>query len=316
MRRQVRERLLLPLLLPAGILVAMAAVLFGFSRILLAVEGAPATTTALLVAGAVVVVSAIAASRAQIRMSTILSMIGATAGVAMLAGGISLAVVSEGEAEGPGGEGPGPGALGLTIVAQNIAFDTTTIELPADTPTTITMDNRDAGVQHNIAIYTDDSRSEILFQGELLTGPGTIGYQIPPLPAGEYYFQCDVHPSMNGTVVVAEAAGPPDGGDGGAGDGGGGPSALTVVAQNIAFDTATIELPVDTPTTITMDNRDAGVQHNIAIYTDDSLSEELFSGELLTGPGTIEYQIPPLPAGEYYFLCIVHPNMNGTVVVG
>jgi hypothetical protein len=28
-------------------------------------------------------------------------------------------------------------------------------------------------------------------------------YEIPPLPAGEDYFQCDVHPNMNGTVIVA-----------------------------------------------------------------------------------------------------------------
>lgn len=207
MRGDVRDRLLLPILLPVGILVTMAAVLFGFSRILLAVEGTPATTTALLVAGAIVVVSAIAASRSQVRMSTIVSMVGATAGVAMLAGGIALAVVADGGAEGPGGEPGGPpggdgGAPGLTIVAENIAFDTSLIELVADTPTTITMDNRDAGVQHNVAIYADDSRSEELFNGELFTGPGTIGYQIPALPPGEYYFLCIVHPNMNGTVRV------------------------------------------------------------------------------------------------------------------
>ena len=38
-------------------------------------------------------------------------------------------------------------------------------------------------------------------------------------------------------------------------------------------------------------------------------------GELITGPDEIQYEIPALDAGEYYFLCIVHPTMNGTVVV-
>ena len=321
MRRDVRDRLLLPILLPIGILVAMTAVLFGFSRILLAIEGTPATTTALVVAAAIVAVSAIAASRPLIRMSTIASMVGATAGVAMLAGGIALAVVAGGEGEGPGREPGGPpgdgGGPSITVVAENLAFDTGRIEIPADTPVTITMDNRDAGVQHNIAIYADDSLSEVLFQGELHTGPGTIDYAIPPLPPGEYYFQCDVHPNMNGVVVVTGGGGQPGDGEGGdGGDDGGGPSALTIVAQNIAFDTDTIALPADTATTITMDNRDAGVQHNVAIYTDGSLSEELFNGDLFTGPGAIDYQIPALPSGEYYFLCIVHPNMNGTVRVG
>jgi plastocyanin len=91
---------------------------------------------------------------------------------------------------------------------------------------------------------------------------------------------------------------------------------VTVVAQNIAFDTAQIDLPADAPTTITFDNRDAGMQHNIAIYNDSSLAENLFTGDIVTGPATAEYQVPGLPAGEYYFHCDVHPNMSGSVVVG
>ena len=88
-----------------------------------------------------------------------------------------------------------------------------------------------------------------------------------------------------------------------------------MVAQNIAFDTATISLPAGQPSSITFDNRDAGTQHNIVIATDSSLSTQLFNGELITGPATIEYAIPALEAGEYYFLCLVHPTMNGSVLV-
>jgi hypothetical protein len=49
--------------------------------------------------------------------------------------------------------------------------------------------------------------------------------------------------------------------------------------------------------------------------TDDTLSGAVH-GALITGPDSAEYAIPALPPGEYYFLCIVHPDMNGTVVVG
>jgi len=45
------------------------------------------------------------------------------------------------------------------------------------------------------------------------------------------------------------------------------------------------------------------------------MTDELFNGDLITGVASVEYTIPPLPAGEYFFVCIVHPNMNGTVVV-
>ena len=45
MSRPVRDRLVLPVLLPLGILVALGLVLFGFSRILLAVSATAAVTT-------------------------------------------------------------------------------------------------------------------------------------------------------------------------------------------------------------------------------------------------------------------------------
>jgi plastocyanin len=207
------------------------------------------------------------------------------------------------------------------VSAQNVAFDTDTIHLPPDAPATITFDNRDAGVQHNISIYADDTLGEILFQGEIITGPDTIDYEVGPLEAGEYYFQCDVHPNMNGTVVVGEGGGPPPqpeptGATGATGGGeGGGAEPSTVVAQGIVFDTAEISLPAGRESSLTFDNRDAGIPHNIAIYPDQNLGEPLFQGELITGPDTIEYRIPALEAGEYYFHCDVHPSMNGSVTV-
>jgi plastocyanin len=220
----------------------------------------------------------------------------------------------------------------VSITAQNIAFDTNCIEVPAGEPFQIEFTNNDDGVPHNVAAYPNADQTSpdaALFQGEVFNGVDTRTYQVDPLEAGEYYFHCDVHPQMNGTLRVVEGGGGGGGGGttgatGGTGatgatgaTGGGGGGGLTVTAANITFDTDTIQLPADTATTITFVNEDAGVQHNIAIYRDDSLSEELFNGDIITGPDTIEYQIDPLPAGEYYFVCVVHPTtMFGTVVVG
>jgi plastocyanin len=210
----------------------------------------------------------------------------------------------------------------VEMTASGLEFDTGCIEVPAGEPFTIAFGNEDPD-QHNVAIYPSaEELTNPLFRGDIIGGPDTIEYDVPTLDAGEYYFQCDVHPTMNGSVVVVEEGaggdGGGDGGDGGGdgdgeGDGGQG-AAITVTAQNIAFDTDTIELPANTESTITFVNEDTA-PHNIAIYADDTLAENLFRGEQITA-GTIDYDVPPLDAGEYYFQCDVHPTMNGTVAVG
>ena len=88
-----------------------------------------------------------------------------------------------------------------------------------------------------------------------------------------------------------------------------------MTAKDLAFDTSTIELTAGQVTTLTFSNQDPGVQHDIAIYEDDTLAVELFKGEIITGPDEIGYEIPALDPGTYYFLCLVHPTMNGSVVV-
>jgi plastocyanin len=309
-RPALRDRLVLPILLPIGIVVVIAGILYGFSRILLSITPTAAWITAGVVATGILVTASIAAGRKQVRISTIGAMLGAIAGVAMLAGGVALAVVG-GETEGPGGEQKPVVAL----AAFNIAFEPTSLDVPAGQAFTLRFNNRDANTQHNVEIFQEkDFSGQPLFAGDLVTGVRTVNYAVDALQAGTYYFRCIVHANMTGEMQAAETGGSPGGGGpGGGGPGGGG---VTVVAQNIAFDTAQIDLPADAPTTITFDNRDAGVPHNIAIYNDSSLAENLFTGDIVTGPATAEYQVPALPAGEYYFHCDVHPNMSGSVVVG
>ena len=105
---------------------------------------------------------------------------------------------------GGGGQGGGSGASTTTVTASGVAFDTSTIDLPAGEASTIHFVNQDSGVQHNIAIYPSaNDLANPLFRGDLLTGPGETDYAIDPLEAGTYHFQCDVHPTMNGTVNVS-----------------------------------------------------------------------------------------------------------------
>lgn len=89
----------------------------------------------------------------------------------------------------------------ITMSAENLAFSASCIEVPADTAFTITFENKE-DVPHNIAIFTDDSKSDDLFKGEIVTAT-SVTYNVPALPAGEYYFDCEVHPDMNGSVTAS-----------------------------------------------------------------------------------------------------------------
>jgi plastocyanin len=115
-------------------------------------------------------------------------------------------VVAEGSGGGGagGGSGGGGGATTSAVVAMGLAFDTSTITLPAGKPVTLVFDNQDAGVPHNIAIFPSSTDlANPLFRGETFNGVATKDYAIPALEPGEYYFHCDVHPTMYGTVVVS-----------------------------------------------------------------------------------------------------------------
>ena len=104
--------------------------------------------------------------------------------------------------------------------------------------------------------------------------------------------------------------------DGGEGGPGGGPAVVTVVAQNIKFDKSSITATAGLDVTVTLDNRDAGVLHNIAFYTNRSATSKIFGGPIITGPATDTSKFTAPGAGNYFFRCDVHPDtMTGSFVV-
>ncbi len=89
-----------------------------------------------------------------------------------------------------------------TVVAKALAFDTDEIDLPAGQPTHphVRQRGRRRPAQHRdlqrrLAVRDACSRAS--------SSPGSRPrtMQIPALERGTYYFHCDVHPTMNGTVV-------------------------------------------------------------------------------------------------------------------
>jgi plastocyanin len=219
--RDTKDRLLLPIFIPLAAVVALAFVILAFSRILLAVPQEAATPIALAMALNVLTGAALFASLPRLRSWVVKGVLVVGAVILAVGAVTSMAVSGELEelfkgeekaaAEGPGAEPgtepgmsppPPPPDSSTGIIASGIAFDVSELNLPAGEENTLPFDNRDAGIPHNVSIYTEQG-GEALFEGEIITGPAKVDYQVPALDPGSFYFQCDVHPQMSGAVNVA-----------------------------------------------------------------------------------------------------------------
>ena len=91
-------------------------------------------------------------------------------------------------------------ANGPTIVAKDMKFQTTSVEVKAGTNVTVHFDNQDSA-PHNVAIYKDASASEKISVGDVVSS-SKKDQVVPALAAGSYFFRCDVHTNMTGTLLV------------------------------------------------------------------------------------------------------------------
>jgi plastocyanin len=85
-----------------------------------------------------------------------------------------------------------------TIVAEDISFDVTALEVDVGMEVILTFDNRDANVPHNLHVRG----AGIDLATPILPGPVVQTLTVTFTEPGQYEFVCDVHPEMRGTIVV------------------------------------------------------------------------------------------------------------------
>jgi plastocyanin len=219
---EIRFSAPLPILIPLAALAAIAVIAFLFSRVLLAVPREAAILIAIVMAANILGGFAFAALRPKLSRSQRIEL-AMVIGYPLLIGIVIAQLGFGAPAEEASAEAGGASAVegDAVLVAENLAFDTDAIELAAGKTQTIGLDNQDSA-PHNLAIYKNEqagvSQEGALFDGEDVPAGSSTEYEVDPLDAGKMYFQCDLHPSMKGDVVVA------GGGQGGSGknqDGGG-----------------------------------------------------------------------------------------------
>lgn len=88
-------------------------------------------------------------------------------------------------------------------------------------------------------------------------------------------------------------------------------SEIEIHAENIAFDTDRIEIRAGQEVTFVFHNDDDGVQHNFHIQA----GAVDVKTDITPGPDTNELVVQIDEPGTYRFVCDVHPNMTGELVV-
>jgi plastocyanin len=89
----------------------------------------------------------------------------------------------------------------LTIAAIGTKFSPTGGSIAVGAPVTVTFNNQDAGVTHDIVFYAPGGGQ--IAASDLFAGVGSQVVTFTPSAPGTYAFKCSVHPrDMNGALTA------------------------------------------------------------------------------------------------------------------
>ncbi len=202
---KVATRVVAPFALPVSAVLIGLIVVASVSRILLDITPHAAVAVSLVVASLIFAGCAVAATGTRLKPK----LLGVMTGVAV------LALVSAATVTGVRGtrqeEKRTLGIPQVHITAQGTAFQQKQITVP-DGRLQLTFTNDDADIFHDVALYSAPSGGTPYIAFTPFSGVGHQKYPSVDLAKlgvkpGKYYFRCDFHPSMVGTLTVTAPSG-------------------------------------------------------------------------------------------------------------
>jgi plastocyanin len=204
MTDRINERFVVPFGLPGTIFLLVGIGVISLSRLFLAVSADVAPFLGIGIAFSLLGGFYLISTRDLGRPA--LATVATVAVALVLAAGVAGALKGEREFHHEAGEGE------LHLGAENLEYDKAELDFPAEKTVVLTFENHEA-IPHNFALL-ESKGGDVLYAGEIVNAAGEVEYEFETPPAGEYYFQCDVHPDqMNGIAHVTEEASEGVGGD-------------------------------------------------------------------------------------------------------
>jgi len=136
--------------------------------------------------------------------------------------------------------------------------------------------------------------------GQVLTFTGWRDPNYKPAPGATPYPDCYLDALTGGASAPPGASVDPNA-----------PVVEISTSSSSAFDQSTVTAPADQTFVIHFANNENGVLHNVEVK--DASGASIVRGDIITGVAEADYSVPALAAGDYPFVCSVHPNMTGTL---
>jgi plastocyanin len=304
--RSFSERFLIPLAIPIGAGIVIAAIILSVSQILLAVPEDVATPIALCIALIILLGCAYFATARRLSRG-IITLGVAIPAIVLFGAGIGAGIYRQ---ENPTTEHKGAeaNAAPKPQITTDNKFSETSYTVYAGQQVTIDVENQGSN-PHNMHILgvTNPDGSDI--KTDILSAGNSAKLTFTIDKPGTYNFQCDVHPTeMKGTVTVNP--GPPPGQPGPAAAGG-----LNEDATDNKFSSTSLTAKAGTAATLTLQNKGSN-PHNWHLLDVKNADGSDIKTKILNPGETDSIQFTIDKPGTYNFQCDVHPaEMKGTLTV-